>query len=478
MATTFSFELNNRQTRNQTYSIMLRITQNRKLKRVKTSVEVKNKKHFNSDAKQENWISRSDPNHTSLNMILSSELEKAKKTYRELKEGGLATPERIKTTLITEEKSCSFLKYAKERTNDIYLAGGFRNWKKYNGFCNKLEGFLTDKKGNIKDLSFAEVTPSFLSKFEAYLHSLKNERQPEKKLHPNTIQVNFNIFKTLVKRAIEIEGLLKPEKNPFMSFTYKGVKTMKEKLNEDEISLITGLSLPEGSLIWNCRNYFLFSFYCAGIRAGDLIQLRWCNISSEGRLIYEMGKNHKTKDIVLVSQAKDILSKYFSVEAKQTDYIFPLLDNNAVYAKYISQEDKDTMPNDLKVKLFTAVSAKNALINKELKKIALQAGIEKKVSFHISRHSFAKIAKDKKIDNNSLKTLLAHSSIKQTETYMGGFDTSVNDKALESIFESNKDQKADILSILGGLDPEELEMIVKEIKERKESKHSLDTQKG
>ena len=475
MATTFGFELNNRQTRNQTYVVMLRITQNRKLKRIKTTVEINKKTDFNPKAKQENWIRATEPNFKSWNRVLAKELEKAKNIYRDLKEDGQATSDRIKTTLQAGERTSSFLQYAKDRTKDIYQAGGFRNWKKYNGFCNKLEAYLIDKNGNTKDLTFAEVTASFLSKFEAHLHTLKNERQPEKTLHPNTLQVNFNIFKTLINRAIEIEGLMKPEKNPFMAFSYKGVKTMKEKLNEDEIKLIIGLSLPEGSLIWHCRNYFLFSFYCAGIRAGDLIQLRWNNISSEGRLIYEMGKNHKTKNIVLVSQAKEILSKYFNDEAKQTDYIFPLLDIHADYAKAINQDEKDTMPTELKVKLFSTVSAKNALINKELGKIAKQAKIEKKVSFHISRHSFAKIAKDKKIDNNSLKALLAHSNINQTEAYMGGFDTSVNDKALETIFEDSNSPKAELLSLLGKMKPEDIEALLKEVKEKQTS---LNGQKG
>jgi len=469
MATTFGFELNSRPTRNQTYVIMLRITQNRKLKRIKTTVEIKRKSDFNPKAKQENWIRTTEPNHKSWNRALAKELEKAKSTYRDLIEDGIATPDRIKTTLQAGERTTSFLQYAKDRTRDIYQAGGFRNWKKYNGFCNKLEGFLTDKNGNIKDLTFAELTPAFLSKFEAHLHTLKNERKPDKKLHQNSIHVIFNIFKTLVNRAIEIEGLMKPEKNPFMAFSCKGIKTMKEKLNEDEIRLIVGLSLPEGSLIWHCRNYFLFSFYCAGIRAGDLIQLRWGNISSEGRLIYEMGKNHKTKDIVLVSQAKEILSKYYSDEAKQSDYIFPLLDNDEEYSKAINQDEKDTMSTGLKVKLFSKVSAKNALINKELGKIAKLAGIEKKVSFHISRHSFAKIAKDKKIDNNSLKALLAHSNINQTEAYMGGFDTSVNDTALQTIFEDVKSPKAELLALLGKMKPEDIEALLKGVKEQQTS---------
>ena len=66
------------------------------------------------------------------------------------------------------------------------------------------------------------------------------------------------------------------------------------------------------------------------------------------------------------------------------------------------------------------------------------AEIEKKLSFHISRHSFAKIAKQKGTDNAKLKDLLAHSSVKITEGYMGSFDTSENDKALKTFFRKKK----------------------------------------
>lgn len=464
MATSFTFELSSKPNRKGGYVIYLRITQNRKLKRVKTSIELKRKSDFNPKAKQENWIRTSEPNYKSWNEALSKELEKAKTTYRELKEDGLATSEKIISTIQAGEKTSSFLQYAKDRTNEIYQAGGFRNWKKYNGFTNKLEKFLTDKKGHCKDLTFSELTPSLLSKFEVYLHTLKNERQPEKKLHPNTIQVNFNIFKTIVNRAIEIEGLIKPEKNPFMAFSYKGVKTAKEKLNGDEIKLIEALSLSEGSLLWHCRNYFLFSFYCAGIRAGDIIQLRWLNITSEGRLEYEMGKNHKYRDVYLIDKAKDILKYYYKEESKPSDYIFPLLDNKASYSKAITQEDKDTLPPDLKVKLFNQIGAKNALINKSLKKLGEMAKIEKHISFHIARHSFAKVAKDKHIDNLNLKSLFAHSSVKITEGYMGDFDTSNNDKAMVTIFEEKESPKDKLKALLEKMNPEEIEALLQVVK--------------
>lgn len=58
---------------------------------------------------------------------------------------------------------------------------------------------------------------------------------------------------------------------------------------------IIALELEEGSLIWHCKNYFLFSYYCAGIRAADLIQLRWRNVTENGRLHYQMGKTTKTE---------------------------------------------------------------------------------------------------------------------------------------------------------------------------------------
>ena len=128
---------------------------------------------------------------------------------------------------------------------------------------------------------------------------------------------------------------------------------------------------------------------------------------------------------------------------------------------------KVTMPPALIMKLTDAVSSKNALINKNLKKIATLAKINKSISFHISRHSFAKIAKDKGIDNNYLKNLLGHSNIKITEGYMGNFDTSETDLVMNSIFEEKPDPMEALKKQLGEMDPDELEKLILEIKNRK-----------
>ena len=43
-----------------------------------------------------------------------------------------------------------------------------------------------------------------------------------------------------------------------------------------------------------------------------------------GRLHYQMGKNHKERDLLLVEQAIEILRHYQREDAKATDYIFPI----------------------------------------------------------------------------------------------------------------------------------------------------------
>ncbi len=457
MGTTFNFEVTNKPSRKNTYSIYLRITQNRKKKRIKSSIEVNKVGDFNPKAKQGNWIRTSESNHKVWNQALEKELEKAKTTFRELGEDGMATKELIKATIQNSIVSTSFLEYAKQRTKDIYNEGGYRNYKKYNGFCNKLEGFI--KSNNKTDILFSEITSSFLSKFETYLHTLRNERNSEATLHPNTLAVNLNIFKTLINRAIELDKKIKPENNPFLGYKYdKSTNTIKEKLNEAEIRLIEELPLPEGSLMWHCRNYFLFSFYLAGIRAGDLIQLRWLNVTSENRIEYRMAKTKKDRNMKLHQKPLDILKLYYKEGSKLSDYIFPLLDNEAPFAKAITEEQKATLPPDLIMKLNNTVGAKNSLINKYLKKIATEAKIQKNVSFHIARHSFAKVAKDNKVDNNHLKELLGHSNIKVTEGYMGSFETEATDNVMASIF-GKKEQPKKVKSMLKKFNPEEIEAL-------------------
>ena len=159
-----------------------------------------------------------------------------------------------------------------------------------------------------------------------------------------------------------------------------------------------------------------------------------------------MGKNHKERDLLLVEQAIEILRHYRREDAKATDYIFPLLSNDAEYAGCVTQIDKpqidkDRMRPELRHKMYQDISSKNALVNKHLKKIAEQAEIEKPLSMHISRHSFAHIAQESGAESSAIKTILGHSNLATTERYMGSFDTSKTDNTLRNLFKKKSAPK-------------------------------------
>ena len=468
---TFRFELNGRPTRNKTYVVYLRVTVGGKRKLIKTMVEIARPSDFNAKCKGENWIRGGVRDAKVLNAQLADILAKAKETYKELDKEGEVTTVALAKEMNTEVVSPSFLAFARERAQMIYDNGGWRNWRKYCGLINKLDAFR--KKRRMADITVADMTVELLTRFDNFLHKWENEREPGKLLHPNTIEVQFNILRTLVHRAIEV-GIMEASKDPFLVFKYKGVKTIKEKLDDSEMERIINLELEEGSLIWHCKNYFLFSYYCAGIRAADLIQLRWGNVTASGRLHYQMGKNHKERDLLLVEQAIEILRHYQREDAKATDYIFPLLSNDAEYAGYVTQADKDRMRPELRHKMYQDISSKNALINKYLKKIAEKAEIEKPLSMHISRHSFAHIAQESGAESSAIKNILGHSNLATTERYMGSFDTSKTDETLRNVFakkqssatateESGATKEEQAIELLKSMTPEQIMAVISAI---------------
>lgn len=464
----FRFELDHKPTRNEKYNLYLIVSIANKRTKKKTGIQLDRIEDFNPKGKRNNWVRNNVFNAKALNEQLRLIILEATETYNEMEGTGDVTSAGIIRTMTKETVSSSFLQFAEERAKQIEEEGGFRNARKYFGLVNKLKEFR--KKQRMSDITMEDLSVEFLTRFNNFLHKWKNLKEKGKLLHPNSIEVQFTIFKALVNRAIKLD-LLPFEKNPFLKFKYKGVPTFKEKLDEEEIKKIMALDFPKGSLIWNVRNCFLFSFFCAGIRAGDLLQLRWSNITSDGRINYTMNKNSKNRDMVLVPQALEILKNYVSHESKPTDYIFPFLDPRAEYAKYTTVYEQKTMVPMLRTELYRRISAKNALLNKYLKKIAEKAEITKNLSFHIARHSFAKIAKESEVDNSIIKELLAHSSLAVTERYMGNFDTKKTDNALKSLFgsqgaskETKKDNKDEVINLLKKMSKEDIETIFKTIK--------------
>ena len=153
-----------------------------------------------------------------------------------------------------------------------------------------------------------------------------------------------------------------------------------------------------------------------------------------------MGKNHKVCEFPLTDEAIDILKAYRKKNSKSTDYIFPLLSNDEEWSKAITQADKDRLLPDIKKLLFNQIESKSTMVNRCLKQIAEQAGIDKKLSTHIARHSFAMAAINNGVDVVKIKKMLNHTDLKTTQRYIEELNPTKDDETFLSIYQ-NKEPK-------------------------------------
>jgi site-specific recombinase XerD len=315
-----------------------------------------------------------------------------------------------------------FLSYIQEIANKKFQKGQIRTSEKYIVLLKKLKAF---RKG--KPLPIEEISTSLLNEFQLYLQKEGS--------HQNYIHVNLKALRTIIqKEAIREDKIIPIEKNPFTFFTMpKVLPTSKERLDIREIERIEALNLPESEIHFHIRNAFLFSFYCVGIRIGDLLQLKWTNIK-EGRLVYSMGKTGKQQNIKLLTQALKILEYYRIRKNNDSDYIFPFLDNGAAYAKLISPEEFQKAKPELLSLLYKKIESRIVVFNAGLKMIAVKARIKKRISSHVARHSFADIARKKGISVYDISAMLKHSSIKITQAYLESLDIESMDNAMEKVF--------------------------------------------
>lgn len=386
-------------------------------------------------------VRRSGDDYAIKNAKLRIARNEVEETALELKRKGSATPKAIKATIKAVPTSSSFIDFAKDVEAAERQAGHIYNARKYARFILYLEQYQ-------KCVSFDDIDAAFVYGFERYLRTLKNTRIKEKEqmLHPNTVARHLIQMRAVINRAIS-RGIM--EKNPFDTYEIRNVQTIKEKLDEAEINALEALDLKEGTLIWHTRNYFLFAFYVGGMRWGDVCWLRWGNIyeatATDGqpqqRLCYQMGKNQKTRDIILVPQVQKILDYYRGKQHKPTDFVFPLLDSKKSWAKAVTMEEREVLTPEEKEDIANYIGACNAKINKYLKKLQSMAEIGKSISTHISRHSFARRAKVKGVDNVVLKGIMAHSNIATTDRYIGNFDTASQDEAMQTIFSPSQPAK-------------------------------------
>ena len=126
---TYNFELNNRPNKRGNFSVMLRITENKKHKRIKTSVELKSSKFWNP-ASQE--VRKTEPNFKVYNETLKRMVESAKRAEQTLEDNQKGiTSQSVVNTMRAEKGMFSFISFAEDFSNRTKEAGDYRTYTKY-----------------------------------------------------------------------------------------------------------------------------------------------------------------------------------------------------------------------------------------------------------------------------------------------------------------------------------------------------------
>jgi len=255
-----------------------------------------------------------------------------------------------------------------------------------------------------------------------------------KHLHQNTVYEHFKNFKASFNEAIT-EDVIGADKSPFNKFKVSQVDTHKESLSEIEIIRLKGLELEYGSPQWHAWNCFLFAFYCGGIRAGDLITMKWNNIEDDS-LSYVMSKTRNgkliRKSVPLIPEAQKILHYYESPLNESNDFIFGMLDRSL--SKLIGNDKK--IKSGFEVKIFNQIASRNTILNKNLKKLALLSEITKPLTFHIARHSFAQYSIDRDMNPKILQSILGHEKFATTEAYISTLKNKKVEEAMLKVFQA------------------------------------------
>jgi len=410
MATTINFILRTeRANARGECPIYIRITHNRKSSYLSLGIAVK-AKHWNEEKQR---VRRSHDSYKKLNHEIDRIFTKAQNTKLELRAEGNVSAKYI-INVLKGYDSKDFFNYGEEYIKRLEDSGSVRLAKQTNVIVNKIRKYHGDKS-----LLLNEIDNKFLTGLQTYM-------KEECDNAPNTIRKDLERLNRLFDEANK-DNLIKS--NPIDDFELpKRQQSSKTALSLQQIKDIEELDLEEGTSLWHTRNYFLFSFYNAGIRVGDLMKLKRGDIyvsEDEIRLRYLMNKTRKNakpkwKNIKQLPQAIEILEAYNFREKKPKEFLFPILDT--------TKNLKDPMVFD------KDKQSKTAMMNRDLDDIAGLADIEENVTTHIARHSFANFARKKGMSLYSISKALAHSNLKTTEQYLNSFDEEMLDTEMEELF--------------------------------------------
>lgn len=326
----------------------------------------------------------------SINSMLDSIRSSVHQHYHSLLEmDGYVTAERVKNAFLGKiERGKTLIEFF-EMHNEQYLQKVKMNtadktYSRYELTKKRLIEFMK-LKHSVSDMLIKEINVVFIDNF--LLH-IKNHYG----CTHNTAMKFVQRFRTVVNFA-KNTGLVTAD--PFGNYKVKFEQTDRDYLTMEEITAIYNKKFTSKRLE-QVRDLFIFSCYTA-LSYIDVCELTQENIrtSFDGNL-WIMTKRHKTNvpsNIRLLEIPKAILEKY-----------------------------KDKLPNGMILPIIS-----NQKVNDYLKEIATICNINKNLTFHIARHSYATsvlIANGVPIE--TVSKILGHTNIRATQIYARVTDVKVS----------------------------------------------------
>lgn len=238
------------------------------------------------------------------------------------------------------------------------------------------------------DILFTELNYEFLTDFERFLYA--------KELSVNTVNKYFRHIRKFVNLAIN-KDLFDLNKYPFRKFKAKTESTKREYLTPEEVERLEDLTLPEDKKhLKKVVDMFLFSCY-TGLRFSDLTALTPESIVTEDGKQWIVIKMQKTKEMVRIPL-------YLLFDGKGVE----IVKQHATDARKLIFDD------------FT-----NQYVNRCLKEIAVEAKINKPITFHTARHTQATYLLYKGASITTVQKLLGHKKLQTTQIYSKVMDMTI-----------------------------------------------------
>jgi len=277
-----------------------------------------------------------------------------------------------------------------------------RSLKTVENYERYLDTFLLyAKKKNPKDISDDLIREYRLWLNRKPVHKTKGGKTENlKKRTQNYYLIALRSFlKYLMKRNITS---LSPERIELAKVPERSL----DLITADELRRL--LKAPEGETLVALRDKAMLElFFSTGLRVSELASLsRDIDLSRDEFSV--RGKGEKVRVVFLSSEAKKSIEVYLKKRGDMEDALFV----NVARNKGKNEE-----------KRLTARS-----IERIVKRYAIKAGISKKVTPHVIRHSFATDLLQNGADLRSVQMLLGHANIATTQIY-----THVTDKHLHDV---------------------------------------------